>query len=460
MKRALSLLMLSLAACNLHADEEMQVNLYLSADTSSPIITTVRADSPILENTGMILDADKREAGWRFTEVNTYLRGFVRPERIGSNFTLAAGTPVYQDKDEESPVLYRTSKPLSIRVEKLESLWAKIRLQANIPAYFLLPKEEEPAPSDSELVDIPAMDEAKPAAETKVEAPAPVVEEKVAEQPAKPEPKPEPVIEEQPVEEAAPPAKETPPVEPLAEPEPAPAPEPAPEPKTEAPAFTGAAPMEPTAPNVAISGVPQRKANYQAKSVPIGWRAEAGFQTQTAPVPEVTPAPPPPPPQQANQPAPQPVSEPLESATAEDVTIIEEPIVREAEAPEEPEEMAEAPAPAPTEPEEVTPMPLEELPPVPATAPKGKASIARDFTGMIVERGRWERTVDRKTDEYLYKLVDPDGETLALVDLSDALLLGSIDRYLNKPVILHGTPIPLNNGESTLLKVRMVRSQR
>ncbi|MGF1449040.1 MAG: hypothetical protein ACFB20_06450 [Opitutales bacterium] len=78
------------------------------------------------------------------------------------------------------------------------------------------------------------------------------------------------------------------------------------------------------------------------------------------------------------------------------------------------------------------------------------ATLSRPFFGILKKRaGFFGRSKGPK-----YGLYSRDGELLARVDLSTALVFGSIDGYLNRPVVLQGVPIPESGRPGVRIQAR------
>ncbi len=82
------------------------------------------------------------------------------------------------------------------------------------------------------------------------------------------------------------------------------------------------------------------------------------------------------------------------------------------------------------------------------TAPN--ATLSRPFYGVLKKRtGLFRRSKGPK-----YGLYAPEGELLARVDLSTALVFGSIDSYLNRAVVIQGIPEPQSGRPGVIIRAR------
>lgn len=133
--------------------------------------------------------------------------------------------------------------------------------------------------------------------------------------------------------------------------------------------------------------------------------------------------------------------------------------------------LAPAPAPVPMiRAEDVAqpvppPPPLEVLEEVDAVAtplpfypaiPGGQleAQVSREFSGTLRRNTGFRRWV---SPNYPYFLESPDGQVMAYVELDDALVIGRVERFFDRPVILTGTTQALQGRSTFLIRTRFIR---
>ncbi|MGF1483095.1 MAG: hypothetical protein ACFBZ8_01890 [Opitutales bacterium] len=91
--------------------------------------------------------------------------------------------------------------------------------------------------------------------------------------------------------------------------------------------------------------------------------------------------------------------------------------------------------------------------PTPPTQPQQlapAAALSRTFFGTLRER----KTFFGRRKDPRYALFAPDGDLLANVDLSNALIFGSVDSYLGRRVVVQGVPKAITGRPGVVIQAR------
>jgi hypothetical protein len=105
----------------------------------------------------------------------------------------------------------------------------------------------------------------------------------------------------------------------------------------------------------------------------------------------------------------------------------------------------------PTGPEPEAAAPAAEAEAAPETS---SVNITRHFYGTLRKRTNFPW---RRHDDIDFALENRQGKTVALVDTSDLLLFGSIETYLDRPVVIQGVTEPLKGRPSVIIRARTMQ---
>ncbi len=111
------------------------IPVYLEPSPQSPILTLIRFDDPVIQDSSAISDSSKAKIGWRVTRYNGNFRGFVSGDDITRSGEIKPGSSVYLRKTSESMVLTKiTSGDIYIIIRKGE--WVEIDFEKPVSVYF------------------------------------------------------------------------------------------------------------------------------------------------------------------------------------------------------------------------------------------------------------------------------------------------------------------------------------
>jgi hypothetical protein len=133
-KHTITVLVISiLAALRLFGQDMIPV--YLEPNPQSPILTLLRFDDPMIQDSGAINDSSLAKKGWRSTRYNGNFRGFVSGDEITRSGDIKEGSAVYLRKSKSSMELTRISSGDNYTIIR-KGEWVEIDFEKPVSVYF------------------------------------------------------------------------------------------------------------------------------------------------------------------------------------------------------------------------------------------------------------------------------------------------------------------------------------
>lgn len=111
------------------------IPVYLEPSPQSPILTLLRFDDPVIQDSSAISNSEKAKKGWRVAKYNGNFRGFVSGDQITRSGEIKDGSSVYLRKSKDSMVLTSISNADAyIIIRKGE--WVEIDFEKPVSVYF------------------------------------------------------------------------------------------------------------------------------------------------------------------------------------------------------------------------------------------------------------------------------------------------------------------------------------
>lgn len=119
--------------------EAVEIPLYIQPDASTPPVSVFDLAEEENFEPKLVFDQKLSAKGWRWIEMPAVLSGYVQPEHLRPDGSVATGTPVHLRAESDSHVFtFITSEDKAEIVESGE--WVEIRFTKPVPLYFLDPE--------------------------------------------------------------------------------------------------------------------------------------------------------------------------------------------------------------------------------------------------------------------------------------------------------------------------------
>ncbi|MFP4069145.1 MAG: hypothetical protein ACLFVC_03095 [Opitutales bacterium] len=129
------------------------LDLRLTPDPEAPVVGQIEAESASAA-ASPVLDRDRAEAGWKWTELTGTWQGYLPDSALSKNFDVEPGATIRAEPSPTAAALGTAAEDDRFEIIESTDGWTTVRFRKTVPVYFQ---------SSTEIADAPAVNAPAPA---------------------------------------------------------------------------------------------------------------------------------------------------------------------------------------------------------------------------------------------------------------------------------------------------------